>query len=161
MGTNFYIRGYSGSEDYGNHIGKRCAAGWYCWDCGRTLAIGGEAAVHSGAGRYATCPKCGQKPIKEDLGKSAAGRELGFNKSVPARKTGVRGCASFSWAIKPTELPTRLAAKPRCASCDREFEDAEHVIENQYGDVFTLDEFYAVLDECPIQFTRSVGTMFS
>ncbi|MGH9095132.1 MAG: hypothetical protein ACRDXE_08220 [Acidimicrobiales bacterium] len=80
MGTNFYVAETSrgaGDESDG-HIGKRVAAGPYCWDCRRTFCPGGDAAVHDG-GSWPwpkTCPGCGQ----------------------PA--TDRRAC-SFSWATDP------------------------------------------------------------
>ena len=39
MGTNFYIIDKDQEYSEGRHIGKRSAAGWYCWDCGTTLCI--------------------------------------------------------------------------------------------------------------------------
>ena len=76
MGTNFYTRD-------GLHIGKRSAAGTYCWDCRLTLCKGGEKAVHMSThgahGFYDACPKCG-----------AAGEDY---------------VSSFSWAINPSDVP--------------------------------------------------------
>ena len=42
MGTNFYLGKYVYETKYENHIGKRSAAGLYCWDCDETLIIGGK-----------------------------------------------------------------------------------------------------------------------
>jgi hypothetical protein len=89
------------------------------------------------------CPKCGQEPTKESVENSAAGRELGFNRAPPQRKTGVASCSSFSWAVKPGYL------------------EGVAEIENEYGDHFTRAEFIALLEECPIQFTHSIGIDFS
>lgn len=48
MGTNFYLKGHRGDDDPKYHIGKRSAAGLYCWDCRITLCKGGESAIHRG-----------------------------------------------------------------------------------------------------------------
>ena len=52
MGTNFYVRKlykeHSSVDDCKIHIGKRCASGWWCWDCGVTLCKGGNSKIHSG-----------------------------------------------------------------------------------------------------------------
>lgn len=133
MGTNFYTQ-------TGQHVGKRSAAGMYCWDCGVTLCQG---RVHYGDPFYDGCPKCGRKRDNEGLGNSSAGRELGFNKSVPLAKTGVRSCSSFSWASEPSSL------------------EGFAVIEDEYGRRYTKREFQDVLEECPIQFTDSIGVEFS
>lgn len=143
MGTNFYF-----AKD-GKHIGKRSAAGWYCWDCRVTLCMGGNRGVHMGRDDqwYNACPSC-KKPIpKEDLSESSAGRELGFNKSNPKKKKGVASCSSFSWACQP-DLIENLPPRAK-------------IIENEYGDKFTAKQFEAVLDECPIRFYSSIGKEFS
>ena len=141
MGTNFYF----GKREQ-IHIGKRSAAGWYCWDCGVTLCKGGEAGIgYDKYEWYRACPQCGKKPEKEDWISGATGRELGFNTSLPAPKKGVASCASFSWAIHPDDF----AKSKRC------------VIYDEYGRKFTRAEFTAILSECPIQHTRLVGQWFS
>lgn len=155
MGTNFYVRGWKkyDSMDPKFHIGKRSAAGFYCWDCRVTLCKDGPARVHNdkcphhdpfcGCRWHDACPKCGKKPVREGLGDGAAGRELGFNKSAPAKKTGVASCSSFTWCMDPeTFLKKRVT------------------VWNEYGDNFSRDEFLAILEECPIQF-KSIGEWFS
>jgi hypothetical protein len=131
MGTNFYIARakvkdhFTDEERIGQkHIGKRSAAGWYCWDCKVTLCARGEEFVHNGVRNMAeadriraafpkhkiddrgwllACPKCGkERPDgKDNLIRGAAARELGFDKSPFAPRTGVDTCSSFSWAIDP------------------------------------------------------------
>lgn len=141
MGTNFYEAGHAERED--RHIGKRSAAGRYCWECRVTLCKGGTTGVHYGEGFYDECPECGGVPLEESLTTGAAGRELGFNCSEPSRKRGVQSCSSFSWAMQPEELANLT------------------LIEDEYGHIFTLDEFYKVLEECPIQFYDHIGMCFS
>lgn len=139
MGTNFYIKGKQGNENPKFHIGKRSAAGLYCWDCGVSLCEGGELCVHYEHKFFDKCPKCGNYPDIEDLSSSSIGRELGFNNSKPKRKTGVKGCSSFRWA--------------------RPLGNIKHIVD-EYGAEYTLEEFKALLEECPIQF-KSYGTWFS
>lgn len=139
MGTNFYLRGWKSKDsmDPTYHIGKRSAAGVYCWDCGVTLCAGGINGVHYS--KYVwlkSCPKCGGKPGKESLASGAAGRELGFNSSPFARKTGVNSCSSFSWVI-PKEKVFRSKA-----------------VWDEYGRKYIMEEFRSMLEECPIQYEK-------
>src|SRR5215212_11244709 len=120
MGTNYYTL-------KSKHIGKRSAAGKYCWDCNTTLCKEGNDAVHTGSGYpllnsgdmmkdlameikrseekwYDECPICHKKPDKEGVDNNAAGRELGFNKEPYKRKTGIKSCSSFTWAVSPSNL---------------------------------------------------------
>ena len=149
MGTNFYVAGYGRTDDGRTddpkwHLGKRSAAGYYCWDCGISLCMAGERYVHHGNHDdkewHKACPKCGKKPIGESLDSSSAGRELGFNKSKPSRKTGVASCSSFTWARKLGKVQK---------------------IEDEYEDKYTREEFERVLLECPIQFDHMFGQRFS
>jgi hypothetical protein len=166
MGTNFYLGNMPDDADdvpcY--HIGKRSAAGLYCWDCGRTLCKGGEFWVHlSGAVKlymhpnvadhykncgdwFDECPICGAKPDAEGMDTSAGGRELGFNTSAPAKKTGVRSCASFTWAMMPRDVWREIK---------------EHGVVDEYGCKYTATEFSEVLSECPLQSFSSIGEQFS
>ncbi len=145
MGTNFYVGDI--------HIGKRSAAGPYCWECAKTLCVGGEENVHKGHSEwFEQCPVCGQLPITEDrmyttedLSESAAGRELGFNKTPPHKKHGVKSCASFTWAI----LPRKLRQTWRRGE-----------IRDEYDKLYTWDEFQRVLEECPIRFYGMIGQEF-
>lgn len=134
MGTNFY--GYGGK-----HIGKRSAAGLYCWDCGTTLCVSGNNGVHKDESYwYEACPKCGKKPIEENLASGAAGRELGFNKTPFSRGSGVSSCSSFTWAIDPEKFKG---------------------IKDEYGRKYTREEFDKMLEECPIQYFDMIGEEFS
>jgi hypothetical protein len=138
MGTNFYLMN-------GKHIGKRSAAGNYCWDCGVTLCGSGESKIHYCAYDKTwldACPQCGAKP-KEEGWNSSVGRELGFNKDKPQKKSGVASCSSFNWAIDEVELLRKRKVK------------------DEYGDVFTLQEFKEILDECPVQYHHMIGQDFS
>lgn len=159
MGTNFYWRVESPTLPTGHqveinidtidpsiHIGKRSAAGPYCYDCGTTLCRDGEAHVHDGppVRHYAnghvvmsdylerererwhqTCPGCGKR--SEDVG---------------------RAC-SFSWAQDPETVKRICRERPD-----------DVLIEDEYGDTFTGAGFLAELDGCPIVFTHSIGAQF-
>ncbi len=137
MGTNFYTKD-------GVHIGKRSAAGAYCWDCKLTLCPGGEDGVHDS--QYEEwldeCPNCGlKKQAIESLDGSSVGRELGFNKTQPEAKKGVASCSSFSWAIKPNRLRAEIVV-------------------DEYDREFSSEEFKEILAECPIQYYHNIGHDF-
>ena len=140
MSTNFYVK------STGVHIGKRSAAGSYCFTCGVTLIEGGKSKVHTDADALRACPIC-KRPEEKDpsrIGKAAA-RELGLDKSpfnfVPA---GVENASSFTWAISPAGL----------ASVRR--------IVDEYGTEYSTGDFLNMLMfECPLQFFHSIGREFS
>jgi predicted nucleic acid-binding Zn ribbon protein len=135
MGTNYY------KGDV--HLGKRSAAGFYCFECEITLCKDGRDKVHNNSAWHEQCPVCGAKPEKEDFGSSSVGRELGFNKNKQ-KKTNVRSCASFRWAIEPAMIKTITGT-----------------IRNEYGDKFTEKQFKAVVNDCPIQYFDTIGQEFS
>jgi hypothetical protein len=155
MGTNFFlVDGYTDAGfEYDNpktHIGKRSAAGIWCWDCGVTLYMGGVSELNGSrdAGWYDKCPECGKyKEVPEPLEISSAGRELGFNKNKPIKKTGVKSCSSFNWAMCPSILE-KLSTKGK-------------PIIDEYGNRYSLKDFYAVLSECPVRRYESIGNWFS
>jgi hypothetical protein len=159
MGTNFYVAGHANDSSPKFHLGKRSAAGMYCWDCHKTLCKAGEARIHytSGYGLFGNhdqewhkaCPNCGKKPVPEPIGSGAVGRELGFNTSPPQSKTGVASCSSFNWAMTQERFENvskSLRKKP---------------IEDEYGRKYTLEEFRQVLVECPVRYFSSIGKEFS
>lgn len=135
------------------HIGKRSAAGLYCWDCRVTLAEGGESMIHSGRiGTLDACPKCGKTPdpARETM-RGPVAVELGFAKPEVAAPRGIGGAASFSWAQNP-ERVRRI--------CEERLD--ETLIQDEYGRDMTCREFLNMLAaNCPIEFTRSIGVWFS
>lgn len=134
MGTNFY-------KLNGTHIGKRSAAGDYCWDCDITLCIDGNRGVHLSQSKwYAKCPVCGKEPNKNEV--NAAYKELGFSK-INGRQTGVSSCSSFTWAVYPKEIKKVKFVK------------------DEYGRVYSKAEFDKELEFCPIQFSNMIGKEFS
>ena len=150
MGTNFYLTRYyyKYNDEYQGHIGKRSAAGLYCWDCNITLCMSGNNGIHySHSGFFDKCPKCGQAPSDEKLQESSSGMELGFvNKHKIVEKKGVRGCSSFTWAKHPDEVKK---SKVR-------------YVYDEYGERFTKKEFLNMIEKsCPVQFFHSIGQCFS
>lgn len=172
MGTNFYINSKK-FDDVSGHIGKRSAAGYYCWDCHLTLCAEGPGKVHYGCRKsrplevvtnkefcspgscdgghwFEECPACGAKPKFEDLNNSTVGRELGFNSEKPVKKTGVASCCSFTWGIKRHDFIENVKKLK-----------LKNPVIDEYGRKFTLDDFLSVLEECPIQSFGMIGTDFS
>lgn len=138
MGTNYYFK----SDN--KHIGKRSAAGLYCWTCNITLCKEGASMVHASNKEYTKCPRCGAVPIKEGLFDSAAGKELFGNKKALTKKSGVSSCSSFSWAITYDEFNKRSGT-----------------ILDEYGDKYTKKQFIKqVIQDCPIHFSDSMGKDF-
>lgn len=164
MGTNFYWRTDRSLLPTGEavpierdspvvHIGKRSAAGRYCWDCDETLYMGGKERLHYGEyGWFDACPKCGKTAQSgAGLARGPAAVELGFADPETERPTGVSGAASFSWAQEPERVGALAEARAD-----------EQIIEDEYGRLLTGREFLTMLRaNCPIQYTDSVGREFS
>jgi len=172
MGTNFYIIGYDSNDadNPSHHIGKRSAAGLYCWDCGITLAKEGESSIGSGRSIYKAfyhmvpkvmedgnsffdhCPKCGKKPSTSDDSLNAGLVELGFQTAAGKATRGVSTCSSFSWAMYPYLFWAKVA----------EFADDAECIVNEYGDLFTKQTFREeILKYCAIEKFIMIGERFS
>jgi hypothetical protein len=191
MGTNFFwlvehhearnivlptgVEIYRGTgldrHDPNYHLGKRSAAGPYCWDCNITLCIQGNNRIHFSSWKnkekewYTACPKC--KKCEEDNFPNRFERvtgepqkvvaanplmvELGLNKPNRKRPTGVAGCSSFSWAQDPRKVLDVLKARPE-----------ELLVEDEYGQTYKGIDFLNMLDtQCPIHFEDSIGQQFS
>jgi hypothetical protein len=131
MGTNFY------TIKHKKHIGKRYAAGLYCWDCDIKMPDGKEKSPYGGYFQVKTCPLCG-KSYQNEKGNTTAFRELGFNKSKPTRKTGVATCCGFIWAMSLENL------------CGIIGESEDKTIIDEYSNELTLDDFNDILSECPL-----------
>lgn len=155
MGTNFYWHvppGESSLELRDLHIGKRSAAGLFCWDCEVTLCEGGPDGIHTGRyGMLDRCPKCGQLPTPHKGMSGPAAVELGFAKASVERPGGVSGTSSFSWAEDPEHVG---------AICEKTPDDV--LVEDEYGRLLTGRQFLDMLKaNCRVQFTRYVGQVFS
>lgn len=159
MGTNFHWlklddgRTADDFDDLGDpeiHIGKRSAAGWFCWDCMVPLVEGGATMVHQSAARCLdACPKCGAaKPERSTHNPVMV--ELGFAESAVQRPTGVSGASSFSWAQTPSVVRAR---------CEQHCDD--ELVSDEYGRRMTGGDFLRMLNSnCPIESTRFVGRWF-
>jgi len=127
MGTNFYTV-------LGKHIGKRSAAGWYCWNCRVTLCKGGDKDIHMtdpSKDWYESCPKCGALIHRGSM----------FSATNP-----VRPCSSFTWAISPDNVRSYLLSE---------------IVRDEYNRAFTLNEFLKDIDDtCPIQYYHLMGEEF-
>jgi hypothetical protein len=171
MGTNFYWTpeaaerlGLTPSERYPEdtyyrHLGKRSAAGLYCWDCAVTLCVQGESAIHFNHPTddkwHPSCPRCGQNPAHmHPLGEGPAAVELGFAPPNTRRPTGVRGCSSFSWARNPGDLAAQAATLFQVG--------IKEGIEDEYGRHMDPRDFFQMVGaNCPVQFYDTIGEEFS
>lgn len=151
MGTNYYWK--KQNKDFSknhpiNHIGKRSAAGLYCWDCGTTFCADGTNYVHSGTNHWhKECPFCGKGKEDEPLEKSAIGTELGFNKEG-LKHHGVGLVCSFIWVImKYKNDIIRQAEKDYLCGVE-----PYKIIIDEYGVEYTAQEFLKILEDCPIEY---------
>ena len=167
MGTNFYWRVVDPEEvtlpngevvrpmdsidnmDPRIHIGKRSAAGKYCWDCHQTFCKGGEEQIHlDESDWYDACPKCGKKEEKSDHSSGLV--ELGFQKAANKPPTGVSTATSFSWAQYPSEVKE---------TCSKKLDEV--IVVDEYSRGYTGQEFLDMIESnCPIWFRDSIGTYF-
>jgi len=165
MGTNYYIKGYlktdrDGEHVYENtdpavHIGKRSAAGTYCFDCGVSLCKAGANNVHQSMREWhERCPQCGKEPTLETLRTSTAGLELGFNPNQAVKRQGVRSCSSWTWAM---DMEDGMAQRIQ----EMGWKLNEKCIVDEYGREYTTKEFMDLIDACPIHFGHMVGVHFS
>jgi hypothetical protein len=145
MGTNFYF-----DKDHSEHIGKRSAAGLYCWDCCITLCKGGIEKIHFSENQewFDACPCCGKVYEKEGLREgNAAGIELGFSKPVLRRKKGVSSVSSFTWDIHPGLVMKRCLAREK--------------VWDEYGQSYSGKRFLTLIkNTCPVQYSL-IGGEFS
>lgn len=146
MGTNFYWHGHQGDESMWYHIGKRSAAGNYCYDCGSTFNMDGTQLIHFSQqkrlGWSKVCPGCGKSA---DDGKDHYNPimiELGFEKPGEKPTSGIAGASSFTWT-----LMRHLWELERKKDYDRP------LVVDEYGTEYTAKEFLEMIRrDCPIQF---------
>ena len=121
----------------GEHIGKRWAAGIWCWSCK-------IEAEHDVIGLFWYCPRCGARCSEKTLFNPAM-RELGFDKSKERKRSGVDGASGFIWHAKNKQDAMKKFKKIR--KCKTEYGESwtakrfwrmfNDVIEESYSD----DEF--------------------
>lgn len=152
VSTNYYWNQPTDDNyDEELHIGRRAAAGRYCWDCDLTLVVGGNTAVHTGAPQLDVCPTCGKKDEKRGFQDTGGAMAELFGKEHKERPAGVRGVSSFTWDQDPEIVGPLCRKHPE-----------KPIIRNEYGDIYTGSEFLAMLESnCPIQFTEYIGRHFS
>jgi len=145
MGTNFYltcepmgtIGGDFDETDHDSpqcHIGRRSAAGRYCWDCGISLVTRHTSEVHSARERVVLdeCPNCCKGAKGTESIPASGAVELGFAKSADNPRSGVGSCASFTWTMLRHKV--RLQALADAG-------DERKVVADEYGREFTAAEF--------------------
>lgn len=138
------------SEKYSNHIGKRSAAGLWCWDCSLTLCKGGESGIHTSKNSewFSCCPRCQKKPTEKD---HAMKVELGQASPRQELPKGVSSCSSFSWALDKTAFHKWAEENPEVVN-----------IHDEYGREYSAAQFVEMLRlSCPVQKHDSIGVEFS
>ena len=132
MGTNFYWIGKThedGEDDPSVHIGKRSAAGLYCWDCGTTLCSDGTERIHYGrVDFFKTCPNCNKSP---NDGKTTGHVELGFAEPKDVGRKGVTSCCSFIWTMMKHKRDLKYL-----------FNVNKKVVIDEYNREYTAKEFF-------------------
>jgi|SRR5688572_7195173 len=135
MGTNFYTL-------KGKHIGKRSAAGLYCWNCNTTLCKEGEENVHHSFGYKSSDD--GENVLESLNDYINHISQFWYDKCPKCHeKTGVSPCSSFSWDVNPSKISKLKYVK------------------SEYGEKMTKEDFLNMLDGCPIRFFDSIGKDFS
>lgn len=164
LGTNFYLK-HINCEDYMDpewHIGRRSAAGLYCWDCMMSLFNGPIDRLHWGDEEYSmhkTCPQCGKEPIDEGLDSGSAAVELGFAKPYKENEQfGVKSCSSFTWAMHKVMMEAKILLYNKT---QWRFWKPYRPIVDEYEREYSMKEFTEkVLKNCPIQYYDSIGKWF-
>jgi hypothetical protein len=150
MGTNFYLKKRI-KEYEKTHIGKRSAAGLYCWKCNVTLCKNGKSKIHFSDNNdwFNKCPICGAQPIVEDLNTGAGSRELGFEANPPTHRPteGVSSCSSFTWAVEPEFI--------------YDLRDDTEIIDEYMREYYLQEFLYILRFQCPIRFYGLIGQEFS
>lgn len=123
-------------EDILIHIGKRNAAGYYCYDCGTTLNKGGTTEIYLGnTGPDSSMPICPVCHAKYDIKK----------------KTSVQGACSFTWTVMAHLELIKALAKPSVATAVQLLNNTK-LIANDYGECFTAKEMLEKVKNDPIWF---------
>ncbi len=118
------------------HIGKRSAAGSYCYDCGSVFHQH-TSELHSGRDsdffKYLdSCHGCGKRREERTVFPSSAGIELGFNKAEEVKKEGIGSCSSFTWTLMKHKWELQKLASKK---------NRKKIVEDEYGRKYTAKEF--------------------
>lgn len=131
-----------------SHIGKRSAAGLYCYSCNSWLHDPANCDTRPPEERK-TCKYCGRGA--EDGLNRATSTELGFSKAETTRPDGgVKGTCSFGWANWPDEVYRICHAAP---------EDIPLIID-EYSQTMTGPEFLAMMRGSVDIAHLSIGSVF-
>jgi hypothetical protein len=154
MGTSFYWTNREPHTEEGNpvnHIGKRSAAGQFCWDCMVSLCKDVKTLHEGYAEWHETCPNCWQEPVDPSMDKGAVAVELGYAKPEEERPMGVQTCFSFTWAHSPERTISKCMQHPQ-----------DTLVVDEYGREYTGYQFLRMLEcNCPIRYYGSIGRWFS
>lgn len=151
MGTNFYTMD-------NKHIGKRSAAGVWCWDCRISLndPVSGVYYRHQEDGSIQfTCPRCGKSANSKDLPFKPALRELGFDKSAPRAHSGVDGSCAFTWQVGAENCVSLGVTRGDVYNALKK----RKFVKNEYGDKLTIQEFWDMFKDIILE--REVTEEFS
>ena len=127
----------------GKHIGKRSAAGVWCWDCKKKLDY---IAVDDSF----VCTACDN--TCKGLSYNSALRELGIDTNKPKKHTGIDGASSFCWQVGSCGLGGSIAAVK--ANLKR-----RKKVKTEYGDVWNIKQFWDMFKDIIIE--RSMDMEFS
>lgn len=142
MGTNYYA--YFKKEII--HIGKRCAAGYYCHECGMSEA---NISDYSPIDKYGTDAVHLIDHINYNINENMRGRFPRILRKCPiCNKQFTEKTCSFSFAVSPHRLGIIL----------NEF---EYTIKDEYGDYIDKQDFKTILKNCKIKYYHGVGVDFS
>lgn len=133
MGMNIYTLD-------GRHIGKRYAAGVWCW-------THKKQCIHEdkeGQTFDWVCPE-GHRVDSTQVGFNPAFRELGFDKSDPTFHQGIDGASGFTWAIGAGLGHDRDSVKATIFGRGRRF------VKTEYGDKWTIQQFRDMFKDVIIQ----------
>lgn len=132
-----------------SHIGKRSAAGLFCYSCNAWFHDPAGCDKRPEEGRL-TCKYCGRGP-KPEMNRSTK-MELGLAPPEEKRPTeGVRGTCTFAWANWPDEVYGVLTKAPS---------DLLLVVD-EYGRELTANQFIKML-RANVDITKmSIGHIFS
>jgi len=126
MGMNFFTL-------WGMHIGKRYAAGVWCWDCKKRVTSIGDIYI---------CPKCGRQ--ERQLSFNSAFRELGFDETSPKKHTGIDGASGFTWY---TGGKTIDAVKRKLRR--------SIFVKDEYGKIYPIRKFWDIFKDVIEEKTES------
>ncbi len=131
MGMNIYKL----KKDGGEHIGKRWAAGIWCWDCKVRCFVESDEVPFFKS--LEACPKCG-KPVTKGNGFNPAMRELGFDKTREHNHVGIDGASGFNWHAKDKRDALRKLRGIK-------------KVRTEYGDYWSIKRFWRMFNDIIIE----------